>query len=120
MNERDIKTWPLLCEKKAKTPHTYYKVVRALNKKLVSCNSYESTTGQVRYTKNKWATPKKGRNQWLYVFGNLADAERFIYSVCWNEVKIYECEIGNVLMMNIDAPKGTVFVDKVKITKKVK
>lgn len=106
----------------------YYKIVVLRNKKLKSpCR--QSNYGGIRYIKNKWVYPKKKYPQWLCVFDDLDDAIIFcnthLYFGCGINFRsrIYECKIGDVVTPEnclIPFQKGTVFADKVMITKRVK
>lgn len=124
----------------------YYKVLSAKNRKLYSHLTKITNPYGIRYQIGKWAKPKlKGSK--LFVFDSLKAIEEWypvINRVPW--FRIYKCEVKNPTAcpkrisyccprdiyswwfyspkdrchtFTMNAPKGTIWCDAVKITRKV-
>lgn len=88
----------------------------------------------IKYKLNKWASPNRGRNPFLFVFDNreyARDFKRKGYKIGHN-FRIFKCEVKNpgrtkrdvngklrTLGYDLDCVMGSVIVDKVKLTKQI-
>jgi hypothetical protein len=102
-----------------------WKVISNRSKKRKE--SFTNTYGQsVYYHINRWTYPKKGFLSFLFVFKTRKDARNFL-NLHHRDGYIYRCQIKNPttkrrgfshngLDMNTDFfPRGTLFVDSVKL-----
>ena len=94
---------------------TYYKIIH-YNKKRYT---YTSINNNLKYSFNKWTTPRKGYWQCLFIFKTFEDAVRFIDVHRYNKrfYGIFECKTRNVFgpPRVYVWPQGTLCTNKVKL-----